>query len=361
MTESPSLFSSYSLRGTRLRNRIGVSPMCQYACGADGIATPWHLVHLGCRATGGAGLVVAEATAIAPDARISPADLGLWSPAHADALRPIAAYIATQGAAPGIQLAHAGRKGSTQAPWIGRKAVPREDGGWDVQAPSAMLFSDDSAMPRAMGERDIERVVGEFAVAARLAADAGFRFVELHLAHGYLAHQFMSPLSNRRDDDWGGSFDNRVRFAREVARAVRAAIPDELALAARLSVTDWTDGGWSPDDALRLARLLSADGVDMVVASSGAILPGAQPPGGPISQLPYAARLRSEAGVATGAVGSITQAAQAQAIIAGGDADLVFLARAMLKDPYWAIHAAEALEAPASWPVPYARAVARRR
>jgi 2,4-dienoyl-CoA reductase-like NADH-dependent reductase (Old Yellow Enzyme family) len=361
MNTRQGLFSACALRGLLLRNRIGVSPMCQYACGPDGLATPWHVVHLGSRAVGGAGLVVAEATAVAADARISPADLGLWSPAHADALRPIAAYIAAQGAAPGIQLAHAGRKGSTQVPWIGRKAVAMAHGGWEVQGPSALLFNSDSAMPRPMTERDIARVIGEFARAARLAVGAGFRYIELHLAHGYLAHQFMSPLTNARDDAWGGSYDNRVRFAREIARAVRAALPEEVPLAARVSVSDWMDGGWTPDDALRLARLLAQDGVDLVVASSGAIVPGAQPPGGPITQLPYAARLRSEAGVATGAVGGITEASQAQELVASGGADLVFLARAMLKDPYWAIHAAEALDLAAPWPAAYARAVAKRR
>jgi 2,4-dienoyl-CoA reductase-like NADH-dependent reductase (Old Yellow Enzyme family) len=360
MSAPSPLLSPFELRGVRLRNRIGVSPMCQYACGPNALATPWHLVHLGTRAAGGAGLVVAEATAVAPEARISAADLGLWSRAHADALRPVTEFIAAQGAVAGVQLAHAGRKGSTQVPWVGRKAVPEANGGWGVQAPSALAFSADNALPRAMSEADIAQAVGQFADAARWAAQAGFRYIELHLAHGYLAHQFMSPLANRRDDDWGGSHDHRVRFAREVVQAVRAALPDDLALAARLSVSDWVEGGWTPEDANRLARLLGDDGVDLVVCSSGAIVPGAQPPGGPAVQVPLAARMRKEAGVAVGAVGGITQPQQAEAIIAGGDADLVFLARAMLKDPYWALHAAEALEAQAPWPVAYARAVARK-
>lgn len=227
-------------------------------------------------------------------------------------------------------------------------------------APSSLPFGPDSPTPRAMHEADIAEAIGDFAHAARLAASAGFGYVELHLAHGYLAHQFMSPLTNARDDDWGGNYDNRVRFAREVARAVRAALPDEVALAVRLSVSDWVERGWAPDDAVRLAGLLGHDGVDMVVASSGAIVPGAQPPGGPIVQLPFAGRMRREAGVAAGAVGGITEARQADALIANGEADLAFLARGMLKDPYWALHAAQTLEAPAPWPACYARAVGGR-
>ncbi|MDB5860153.1 MAG: NADH:flavin oxidoreductase/NADH oxidase [Ramlibacter sp.] len=353
------LFSPLEIRGVRLRNRVGVSPMCQYACGPDGLATPWHLVHLGARAAGGAGLVVAEATAVAPGARISPADLGLWSQAHADALRPVVDFISAQGAVAGVQLAHAGRKGSTQAPWVGRKAIPLDAGGWEVQAPSALPFSADAALPREMGEGEIARAIADFAEGARWAAMAGFRYVELHLAHGYLAHQFLSPLANRRQDRWGGDFDGRTRFAREVVRAVRAALPAGMVLAARLSMTDWVEGSWGPDDAVRLAGLLGADGADLVVCSSGAIVPGAQPPQGPGMQIPFAARVRREAGIAAGAVGGITEPGQAQAIVAEGQADLVFLARGMLKDPNWALHAAEALGAQAPWPRPYARAVAR--
>ena len=358
---SPALFSPLALRGTRLRNRIGVSPMCQYLCAADALATAGHLVHLGARAIGGAGLVVAEATAVAPEARISRADLGLWSAAHADALRPVTSFIAAQGAVAGVQLAHAGRKGSTQVPWIGRDAVPEAEGGWPVQAPSALQFSPRNAMPRAMSEADIAAAIAQFANAAGQAVAAGFRYIELHLAHGYLAHQFMSPLTNRRTDDWGGSFDHRVRFAREVVRAVRGAVPDDLPVAARLSMTDWVEGGWSVDDAVRLASLLREDGLDLVVCSTGAIVPGAQPPQGPGMQIPMADRVRREAGIATGAVGAITQPQQAEAIIAEGTADIAFLARAMLRDPNWAVHAAEALGQEAPWPAPYARAVAKRR
>lgn len=361
MALEAALFSPLLLRGVQLPNRVGVSPMCQYACASDALATPWHLVHLGARAIGGAGLVVAEATAVSAQARISDADLGLWSQAHVLALRPVTQFIAAQGSVPGIQLAHAGRKGSTRAPWISRKAVPPEQGGWPVQAPSALSFADDSAMPHAMSEAEIEVATSDFAAAARLAHAAGFRYLELHFGHGYLAHQFLSPLTNQRHDAWGGSFDNRTRFVRDTAAAVRAAWPDDLPLAARLSMTDWLEGGWTIDESVQLAGDLGRLGVDLVVCSSGAIAPGSQPPQGARTQIPFAARVRAEAGVASGAVGEITQAAQAEQIISSGAADLVFLARAMLRDPQWALHAAEALGLPASWPVPYARAVAARK
>ena len=357
---TPHLFAPFRLRAVEFRNRIGVSPMCQYTCAPDGLATPWHLVHLGTRATGGAGLVVAEATAVAPEARISPADLGLWSAAHAQALAPVTAFIAAQGAVPGIQLAHAGRKGSTQGPWIGRRALAPHEGGWPVQAPSALRFSEHGALPSAMDEAAIDGVVASFAAAAGHAVAAGFRYVELHLGHGYLVHQFLSPLTNHRSDRWGGAFEHRVRLARAITRAVRAALPEGVPLAVRLSMTDWIDGGWQVDDAVRLAALLREDGADLLVCSSGAIVPGSAPPGGAAVQVPFAARVRAEAGLAAGAVGGITEAAQAQTIVAEGTADLVFLARAMLRDPYWALHAAEALQVEASWPVAYARAVARR-
>ena len=356
---SAPLFSPLRLRGAQLRNRVGVSPMCQYACAPDGLATPWHLVHLGARAAGGAGLVVAEATAVAPEARISAADLGLWSAAHAAALRPVAEFLHAQGAVAGVQLAHAGRKGSTQVPWVGRKVVLPAQGGWEVQAPSPIPFSGDTGLPREMTEQDIAQAIAQFAAAARHAASAGFRYVELHLAHGYLAHAFMSPLTNARRDAWGGSYDNRVRFTREVVRAVRQALPDELPLAARLSMTDWVPGGWSVDDAVRLAALLREDGLDLVVCSSGAIVPGAQPPQGAGMQIPFAARVRSQAGLAAGAVGAITEPKQADDLIAAGGADIAFLARAMLRDPNWAVHAAEALGQKAPWPACYARAVAK--
>lgn len=360
MPEQSALFTPFALRSLRLPNRIGVSPMCQYACHADGLATPWHMVHLGARAVGGAGLVVAEATAVSAQARISDADLGLWSQAHVEALQPVTAFISAQGSVPGIQLAHAGRKGSTRAPWVSRQAVPPEQGGWEVQSASPLLFSQHSAQPRAMSGEDIAQATAEFAAAAGHAFTAGFRYLELHFGHGYLAHQFLSPLTNQREDAWGGSFENRTRFVRDTAAAVRAAWPDDLPLAVRLSMTDWVAGGWDVDDAVRLATTLGGAGVDLVVCSSGAIVPGSQPPQGPAMQIPFARRVRQEASIASGAVGQITEADQAEEIVASGGADLVFLARAMLRDPQWALHAAEALRQPAAWPVAYARAVAKR-
>lgn len=359
MPSDSALFSPLQLRGLRLPNRIGVSPMCQYACEPDGLATPWHLVHLGARAVGGAGLVVTEATAVSPQARISNADLGLWSPAHAQALRPVTEFIAAQGSVAGIQLAHAGRKGSTPRPWLGRRTLARDAGGWETQAPSALPFSDHTAAPREMDPQDLDRTVVQFARAAALAHDAGFSYLELHFGHGYLGHQFLSPLTNRRDDAWGGSFANRIRFVRDTTVAVRAAWPDDLPLAVRLSVTDWLEDGWDAEDAVRLAAALHEVGVDLVVCSSGAIAPGSQPPGGARAQIPFARALRDRAGVATGAVGEITQPAQAEEILASGGADLAFLGRAMLRDPYWALRAAEELGEAARWPQPYARAVAR--
>ncbi|NYT62912.1 NADH:flavin oxidoreductase/NADH oxidase [Alcaligenaceae bacterium] len=360
MTQHTSLFEPLSLRGLSLPNRIGLSPMCMYACEPDGLATPWHLVHLGARAIGGAGLIVTEATAVSPQARISNADLGLWSQAHADALRPITAFIEAQGSVPGIQIAHAGRKGGTPRPWLGRKPLPRADGGWDVLAPSPLRFSDHSAAPLEMSERDIAQTSTDFVRAATLAYDAGFRYLELHFGHGYLAHQFLSPLTNLRQDDSGGSFENRTRFVRDITAGVRAAWPDDLPLAVRLSMTDWREDGWDLDDAVRLAADLRSLGVDLVICSSGAIVPGSHPPEGAGMQIPFARRVRAGAGIAAGAVGQITQAEQAQDLIASGGADLVFLGRAMLRDPYWAIHAAEELGQPARWPTPYARAVGRR-
>lgn len=354
------LFTPLTLRSVTLRNRIGVSPMCLYACASDGLATPWHMVHLGARAAGGFGLVVAEATAVSPRARISANDLGLWSAAHADALAPITRLVSDQGAVPGIQLGHAGRKGSTQAPWIGRKATMPHEGGWEVLAPSAIPFGPDSAEPREMDESDIEATLQEFAHAANLALRAGFRYVELHLAHGYLAHQFLSPLTNRRQDRWGGHFEGRSRFARELVRHVRSAWPRELPLAVRLSMTDWIEGGWTEDEAVRLAGLLRDAGVDLIVCSSGGIAPGSAPRQTPGMHVPAATRVRSAAGVASAAVGLITEPEQAQAIVSEGRADMVFLARATLRDPNWALHAAEALGEEAPWPICYRRAVARR-
>jgi 2,4-dienoyl-CoA reductase-like NADH-dependent reductase (Old Yellow Enzyme family) len=329
--------------------------MCQYSSDG-GFANDWHLVHLGARATGGAGLVLLEATAVAPEGRISPRDLGLWDDAHVEMLARCVAFIRSQGAAAGVQLAHAGRKASTRVPWEGRGAVAPADGGWQVVAPSAVAFSADYPAPRALEADEVRGVVDAFAAAARRALAAGFQTLELHAAHGYLLHQFLSPLSNRRTDAYGGSFEHRVRLTLEVVDAVRAEWPDALPLLVRVSATDWADGGWDVEQTVALARLLAERGVDLVDCSTGGLVPGAQIPVGPGYQVAFAERVRREAGVATGAVGLITTPEQADAVVRGGRADLVLLARQLLRDPYWPLRAARALGAPARWPAQYERA-----
>ncbi len=349
------LFSPLKLRDVTFRNRAWVSPMCQYSC-EGGMPGDWHLVHLGSRAVGGAGLVLTEATAVAPEGRISPADAGIWSDAHAAAWARVAAFVAENGAVPGIQLAHAGRKASTPVPWSGGKTLGPEAGGWRPIAPSALPFDEGSQTPREMTGADIEEAVARFAAAARRALVAGFRVVELHMAHGYLCHEFLSPLSNLRTDAWGGSRESRMRFPLEVTRAVRSAWPAELPLLVRVSATDWAEGGWTVDDTVELARRLGEAGVDLVDCSSGGLVPHARVSVGPGYQTPFAARIRREAGVATGAVGMITEAAQAEQIVATGQADAVLLARALLRDPYWPLRAARELGADVAWPVQYLRA-----
>lgn len=335
-----------------MRNRIGVSPMCQYSA-VDGYANLWHLTHLASRAVGGAGLVITEAAAVLPDGRISPADLGIWSDAHADALTPVAEAIAAAGAVPGIQLAHAGRKGSTQVPWEGRAAVT--EGGWAVAAPSAIPFGKQSARTYAMDEAQIRALVAAFATAAWRSVAAGFRFLECHFGHGYLVHQFLSPVTNQREDRWGGSFENRTRIALEIVRAVRVAAPD-TPISVRLSCVDWAEGGWSLDDSIRLSLLLKEAGADLIDCSSGSIAPGANPPDGPAVQRDFARAIR-ERGVPTMAVGGITEAQEAEDLIASGACDMVLLARALLRDPYWPLHAAKTLGVGGDWPVQYLRAV----
>ena len=349
------LFSPLKLRGLELKNRIFVSPMCQYSS-EDGMPTQWHLVHLGSRAVGGAALVMMEATAVSAEGRISPSDMGLWSDAHAEAMKPIAAFIAAQGAAPGVQLAHAGRKASTAVPWAGDAAVPRDAGGWTPIAPSAVAFSETYHVPRAMTVDDIDRVVDEFAIATRRAVGAGFQVVEIHLAHGYLVHEFLSPLSNTRTDNYGGSFENRTRLALQIARRVRDAWPAERPLFARISATDWADGGWDLEQSIVLARALASMGVDLVDCSSGGLVSGVKIPLRPGYQVPFAEAIRREAKIATGAVGLITEPAQAEAIIASGQADAVSLAREMLRDPYWPLRAASVLGDDVAWPTQYRRA-----
>jgi 2,4-dienoyl-CoA reductase-like NADH-dependent reductase (Old Yellow Enzyme family) len=350
------LFEPLTLRGVTLRNRIAVSPMCEYSS-IDGFANDWHLVHLGSRAVGGAGLVFTEATAVESSGRISPHDLGIYRDEHIERLADVTGFILAQGAIPGIQLAHAGRKASTAAPWDGGRALEPAQGGWrPIFAPSALPFSDDSATPQALSGAEIRALVTSFVVAAERAVDAGFRVVEIHAAHGYLAHEFLSPLSNARTDEYGGSFENRTRFVREVASGVRAVLPETTPLFVRISATDWVDGGWNIDESVALAKELRKLGVDLIDASSGGLSPAQRIVLGPGYQVPFAERIRAEAGIATGAVGMITEPQQAEAILRDGQADIVSLAREMLRDPYWPLRASVALGADGPWPKQYQRA-----
>jgi len=352
-----SLFSPLALRGVTLRNRIVVSPMCEYSSD-DGFANDWHVVHLGSRAVGGAGLVLTEATAVTADGRISPQDLGLWKDEQAETLARIARFCTSQGAAFGIQLAHAGRKASTKRPWDGEGAVSPAGGGWTPAAPGTEPFNDRYPVPAALDERGIAAIVAAFADAARRTLDLGATVIELHAAHGYLIHQFLSPLVNRRTDRWGGSFENRTRLALDIARAVRRVWPERFPLLARISATDWVEGGWDVEQSVELARRLHAEGVDLIDCSSGGAVPVAPGtiPVGPLYQTPFAERVRREAGVPTGAVGMIVEPIDAEAIVAQGRADVVILARELLRDPYWPLFAARTLGADVAWPPQYLRA-----
>ena len=349
------LFDPLTLRGLTLRNRIAVSPMCQYSS-VNGFANDWHLVHLGARATGGAGLVLTEATAVEARGRISPEDLGLWRDEHIEMLARIVRFLAAQGAAAGIQLAHAGRKASTPRPWATSRApVLPDQGGWQPVAPSAVPYAEGWLVPRALDETEVRAIPGLFREAARRARAAGFSVVEIHAAHGYLLHEFLSPLSNQRSDGWGGDFAGRTRLILEVVRSVRREWPESLPLFLRLSATDWTNGGWDVEQSVELARLCRDEGVDLIDCSSGGLV-SAQIPLRPGYQVPFAARIRAEASIATGAVGLITDATGANAVIADGQADLVLLARAMLRDPMWPLHAAAELGVSVPWPPQYERA-----
>jgi len=349
------LFDPYLLGDVTLRNRIAVSPMCEYSA-VDGMPNDWHLVHLGSRAVGGAGLVFTEATAVSPEGRISPGDTGLWNDTQQAAWARIAAFIAAQDAVPGIQLAHAGRKGSTEVPWRGGKALPRGEDDWTPLAPSAVPFSADYPMPQALDAAGIAKVVADFAAASERARAAGFRVIEVHAAHGYLLHEFLSPLSNQRDDAYGGPLENRARLLREVIAAVRVAWPAPAPLVVRVSATDWVEGGWDIDECVQLCRWLREDGVDLIDCSSGGNVPNATIPVAPGYQVQFAARIRREAGIATGAVGLITDARQAEGILERGEADLVFLARELLRDPYFPRRAAAELGVRIEPPVQYGRA-----
>ncbi len=350
------LFDALTIRGLTLPNRVFVSPMCEYSS-ADGFANDWHLVHLGSRAVGGAGLVLTEATAILPEGRISPQDLGIWSDDHIEPLARIVRFIHAQGSVAGMQLAHAGRKASTRRPWDGQGTVPEDAGGWTkVVAPSALAFADGYPMPQALTIDGIREVVAGFAAAARRAAAAGFRVAEIHAAHGYLLHEFLSPLSNRREDAYGGSFANRTRLLHEVVAAVRAVWPERAPLFVRISATDWIEGGWDLEQSVELARGLKGAGIDLVDCSSGGNAPQARIPVGPGYQTPLAERIRREADIRTGAVGMITSAPQAEQIVGTGQADAVIIARELLRDPYWPLTAARELGQVVAWPAQYLRA-----
>ncbi len=351
---SATLFDPLTLRGVTLRNRIVLAPMCQYSA-SDGLANDWHLVHLGSRAVGGIGAVLAEATSVAPEGRISPFDLGLWRDEQIAPLARIAAFVEAQGTVPGIQLAHAGRKASARRPWDGTGAVPADEGGWTPLGPGDEVFAPGYAAPRAMSAADLEAVVEAFRAAAQRAHRAGFKLVEIHAAHGYLLHQFLSPLTNRRSDRYGGKFENRARLALEVTRAVRAAWPPELPRGVRVSATDWARGGWDVDECVRLCTLFGDLGVDLVDCSSGGLVMHQQVEMSPGYQVPIAGRIRREARVLTGAVGLITEPAQADAVVRAGQADVILLGRVELREPYWPLYAARALGAHAPWPPQYLR------
>jgi 2,4-dienoyl-CoA reductase-like NADH-dependent reductase (Old Yellow Enzyme family) len=359
MTPTPSspasLFTPLTQRSLRLRNRIAVPPMCQYSA-ENGMAADWHLAHYGALAAGGAGAVIVEATAVVPEGRISPADLGLWSDAHGEALARVAHFVTAQGAAAGVQLAHAGRKASTAAPWNGSVPLQPANGGWPVVGATEVAWADGYPVPQALDEDGIARVIEAFRLAARRARAAGFQLAEVHGAHGYLVHQFLSPLVNTRTDRWGGSFENRTRLALEITKAVRSEWPDELPVWVRLSATDWADGGWDADQTVALARQLQDAGADLIDVSTGGVVSWQKPVVSPGYQVPFAERVRHEAGVPTGAVGLITEPAQANAILLAGRSDVVLVGRESLRDPHWPLRAAKALGAEAVWPRQYLRA-----
>jgi 2,4-dienoyl-CoA reductase-like NADH-dependent reductase (Old Yellow Enzyme family) len=349
------IFDPLPIRGITLKNRIVVSPMCQYSS-QDGFAHDWHLVHLGARAVGGAGLVFTEASAVTPEGRITAEDLGIWKDAHIEFLARIVRFLTSCGVVPGMQLAHAGRKGSTQRPWEGTSMVSVTDGGWVPVGPSTLAYSDKYPTPRALSKDGIGKIVDAFARAARRALEAGFQIIELHSAHGYLLHEFFSPLSNDRTDEYGGSFENRTRIARDTVTAIRKVMPDRLPLFIRISATDWKEGGWDLDQSVELAKQLKPLGVDVVDASSGALVPDQKIIAGPGFQVPFAERIRREANILTGAVGLIETKEQVAEILAKNQADLVFMAREFLRDPYWPLHTASQLKEPMSWPPQYLRA-----
>lgn len=353
------LFEPLALRGVTLKNRIVVSPMCQYSS-VDGFANDWHLVHLGGRAVGGAGLIISEAAAVSPEGRITPDDLGIWKDEHVPMLQRINAFLVAQGSVPGIQLAHAGRKASTYSLWKGDGAVAETDGGWQPVAPSAVAFAPNYPQPAALDAAGIAKVITDFRAATLRALAAGFQVIELHAAHGYLLHEFLSPLSNHRTDNYGGLFENRIRLLLEIVTETRAVMPAELPLFVRISVTDWTEGGWNADESVQLAALLKNLGVDLLDCSTGGNVPAAPIPVGPGYQVQFAERIRQETGILTGAVGLITTAVEAEAILASNQADVVLLAREFIREPYFPLLAAHELGVEVAWPNQYERGKPRK-
>ena len=353
------LFSPLTIKNITLKNRIAVSPMCQYSS-TDGFANDWHLVHLGSRAVGGAGLIICEATAVSPGGRISPGDLGIWKDEHVSMLKRITDFISSQGAVPGIQLAHAGRKASHHAPWNGGKALSANEGAWQTVAPSPIAFTDDDNLPLELSISGIQKVITDFKAAAQRALHAGFKVIEIHAAHGYLIHEFYSPFSNKRTDDYGGSFDNRIRLLIEIIYNIKEVWPAQNPLFVRISATDWIEGGWNIEDSIRLAKILKDHQVDLVDCSTGGNVPGVKIPIGPCYQLPFAEKIKKESGIMTGAVGMITTASEAESIITNQQADIVLLAREFLRDPYFPLHAATELDHDLAWPNQYLRAKSKK-
>jgi 2,4-dienoyl-CoA reductase-like NADH-dependent reductase (Old Yellow Enzyme family) len=355
---SSQLFSPLQIKSITLKNRIAISPMCQYSA-EDGFANDWHLVHLGSRATGGSGLIIQEATAVSPEGRISPSDLGLWSDDHIEKLQSITKFIISQDSVPGIQLAHAGRKASVSSPWYGNKKLAQNQGGWETVAPSAIAFHDYEHVPTRLDFVGIQKVISDFKLAARRSVQAGYQVLEIHAAHGYLLHQFLSPLSNLRTDEYGGSFENRIRLLLEVVQAVQSEWSKEFPLLVRISATDWADGGWNSQESLRLSKILKENGVDLIDVSSGGLVSHQQIPLGPNYQVPFAEQIKKETGIFTGAVGLITTSQQAEDVIANGKADLVLFARESLRNPNLGLDFAQELGVDVQWPKQYDRAKIR--
>jgi 2,4-dienoyl-CoA reductase-like NADH-dependent reductase (Old Yellow Enzyme family) len=349
------LFSPLEIKSVKFKNRIVVSPMCQYSS-EDGFANDWHLVHLGSRAVGGASLIISEATAVSPEGRISPGDLGIWKDEHLEKLQQITTFIKAQHCVPGIQLSHAGRKASTSVPWKGKDKVDIADGGWTTVSASPVAFADNYPMPEQLDKQGIDKVISDFAHAAKRALTAGFEVIEIHAAHGYLIHQFLSPLCNKRTDEFGGSFENRIRLLLLIIEAIKSEWPDHLPLFTRISATDWADGGWNLDESVKLAAVLKEKGIDLIDVSTGGAVAPVKIPVGPAYQLPFASAIKKQTGMLTGSVGLITNAMQAETILINGDADMIFMAREILRNPYFPLSAAKEVHDQTIWPVQYERA-----